>query len=78
MWTLAEAFDYYNEERHYSNCFLTTRLEIGSDSRNLGVGSIKSSISNGAGLQSNTSVVPSANKPSPELASNVSAVDAST
>ena len=77
IWTLAEAFDVYNEQRHYSNCLLTTRFETGSGFLNLGVASIKSTLSNGSGLQKNSSVVRSADEPSLELASNVSAIDPS-
>ena len=78
IWTLAEAFDFYNQQRHYSNCFLTTRFETSSGVLNLGVASIKSTLSNGSGLQKNSSVVPSADEPSLELASNVSVIDPST
>ena len=78
LWTLAEAFDVYNEQRHYSNCFLTTKLEIGSGFQNLGVASIKSALSNGSGLQKNSSTVRSADEPSLELTPNNSAIDVST
>ena len=78
IWTLTEAFDFYNEQRHYSNCFLTTKLAIGSGFLNLGVASIKSSLSSVAGLQKNSSVVRSADEPSLELTSDVSAIDVST
>ena len=75
IWTLAEAFDFYNERRHYSNTFITTKLGIGSDFQNLGVASIQSSLSSGS---KNSSVVRSADEPSVELTSNGSAIDVST
>ena len=78
IWTLADAFYFYNEQGRYSNSFLTTKLAIGSGFLNLGVASIKSILSSGAGFQKNSSVVRSADEPSHELISNVSAIDVST
>ena len=78
LWTLAEAFDFYTQQGHYSNCFLTTSLAIGSGFQNLGVASIKSALSNGSGLQKNSSDVVSANEPSVELTPDNSAIDVST
>lgn len=78
IWTLAEAFDFYNEQRRYSNSFITTKIEIGSRVYNLGVASIKSSMPLGSGLQKNSSVVRSTDESSLELTSNDSATDVST
>lgn len=44
IWTLGEVFDFYNDERHYSNSFLRTHVGTGQSARNLGVGSIKSTL----------------------------------
>ena len=78
IWTLAEAFDYYNAQLRFLNCFLTTKVQIDSGFQNLGVASIRSTLSNGAGLQKNSSVIRSADEPSLELASNSSAISVST
>ena len=78
IWSLAEAFDFYNEHRLYSDCVITTKTRTGSGVYNLGVGSIKSALSNESGLQKNSSVVHSTDQPSLELRSNDSAIDVST
>ena len=57
IWTLAEVFDYYSEERHYSNCFIKTQLGRGPTARNLGVASIKSTLSTVPDLQTDLSVL---------------------
>lgn len=57
VWTLAEALDFYIEQRHYSNCFFTTQLGSGRTTQRLGVGSIKSTLSTVPGPQSNLSVL---------------------
>ena len=57
IWTLVEVFDYYSEERHYSNCFIKTQLGRGPTARNLGVASIKSTLSTVPDLQTDLSVL---------------------
>lgn len=57
IWTLVEVFDYYSEERHYSNCFVKTQLGRGPTARNLGVASIKSTLSTVPDLQTALSVL---------------------
>ena len=57
IWTLAEAFDFYNDQRHYSNCFFTTEIGKGPTALRLGVGSIKSTLMTMPGSQSNSSAL---------------------
>ena len=54
IWSLAEALDFYIDQRHYSNCFFTTQVGTGQDTQRLGVGSIKSTLSTMPGSQSNS------------------------
>ena len=67
IWTLAEVFDYYNEERHYSNCFVKTQFGRGPTARNLGVASIKSTLSTVPGLQTDLSDLSLSNETSSGL-----------
>ena len=67
IWTLAEVFDHYSEERHYSDCFVKTQFGSGPTARNLGVASIKSTLSTVPGLQTDLSVLRSSNETSSEL-----------
>lgn len=64
IWTLVEAFDYYNVQRHYGNSFLRTYVGRGEVERNLGVGSIRSSL---AGKGMNESVLGLGNGTSLEM-----------
>ena len=57
IWSLAEALDFYIEQRHYSNCFFTTQIGSGPTAQRLGVGSIKSTLSTMPSSQSNLSVL---------------------
>ena len=57
IWTLAEVFDYYTEEGHYSNCFVKTQLGSGPTAQNLGVASIKSTLLTVPDLQTDSSVL---------------------
>ena len=67
IWSLAEALDFYIEQRHYSNCFFTTQIGSGLTAQKLGVGSIKSTLSTMPGLQSNLSVLSLLNKTSTSI-----------
>ena len=78
IWSLTEAFDFYNEQRLYSDCIITTKFRTGSGLYYLGVGSIRSALSNELGSQKNSSVVRSADQQSLELTSNDSAINVST
>ena len=49
LWTLAEVFDVYNNERHYSDSFFKTQIGRSPDSQVLGVASIKSALSASTG-----------------------------
>ena len=57
IWTLEEVFDTYNEERYYSNGFLRTFIGRGQSARNLGVGSIKSTLPSVSKKPTNSSVL---------------------
>lgn len=78
IWTLVEAFDYYNAQRHYSNCFLRTHIGRGSAAQNLGVASIRSTLSSLPGLRTNSSALSLANETSFELNSSTLALGTST
>ena len=78
IWTLVEAFDVYIEQGHYSNCFLKTQIGMGPTAQNLGVASIKSTLSTVAGLQMNSSVYILSNETSSELRASTPASDTST
>ena len=78
IWTLAEAFDIYIEQGHYSNCFLKTQIGTGPTAQNLGVASIKSTLSTVADLQTNSSVYILSNETSSELRASTPASDIST
>ena len=56
VWTLAESFDLYNEQRHYSDSFLKITLGSGPSPPTLGVASIKTTLLT-VGSQSNSSIV---------------------
>lgn len=58
IWSLIEVFDFYNDNRHYSNSFIKTTLGTGPGAKNLGVASIKSTLSSTPGLPLNSSAVP--------------------
>ena len=55
IWTLAEVFNFVNQERHYSNSFLKTFVGTGPAARNLGVASIKSTLSSDSEAPTNSS-----------------------
>ena len=57
IWTLAEVFNFVNQERHYSNSFLKTFVGTGAAARNLGVASIKSTLSSDSEAPANSSVL---------------------
>ena len=57
VWTLAEALDFYTDQRQYSNCFFTTQIGRGRSALRLGVGSIKSTLPTMPGSESNLSVL---------------------
>ena len=57
IWTLGEVFDFYNDERYYSNSFLRTHLGRGQSATNLGVGSIKSTLPSVSKEPTNSSVL---------------------
>ena len=57
IWTLAEVFNFVNQERYYSNSFLKTFTGTGSAARNLGVASIKSTLSSNSMEPTNSSVL---------------------
>ena len=57
IWTLAEVFSFVNQERHYSNSFLKTFVGTGAAAKNLGVASIKSTLSTDSEAPSNSSVL---------------------
>ena len=57
IWTLAEVFNFCNQERYYSNSFLRTFVGTGSAARNLGVASIKSTLSSDSKAPTNASVL---------------------
>ena len=78
IWSLAEAFDFYNEQRLYSDCIITTKFRTRMGLYYLGVGSIKSALSNRSGLQKNSSGVRSADHQSLDLTPNDSAINVST
>ena len=70
IWTLAEAFDIYNTQRHYSNSFLKVQLGTGATAQNLGVGSIKSILAIGQAIQLDSSVSNSSDNLSLEAGSS--------
>ncbi len=78
IWTLAEVFDYYSQERHYSNSFFKTSIGTGPTAQNFGVGSIKSALTTVQGLRSNSSVLGSSSESLSEPELSPPAVDAST
>ena len=78
IWTLAEVFDYYSQERHYSNSFFKTSIGTGPTAQNLGVGSIKSTLTIAQGLRSNSSVLGSSSESLSEQKPSTPEVDAST
>ena len=61
VWTLGEAFDFYNDQRIYSNCFFKVQFGTGPEAQNLGVGSIKSTLSAVQTMRLNSSVSHSSN-----------------
>ena len=78
LWTLAEVFDIYIEQRQYSSCLIKTQLETSSGVHNLGVGSIKSKLTTGPSLVRGSAVLGKSNATSNEPTSNVPAVGVST
>ena len=78
MWTLVEAFDYYNSQQHYANCFLKTHIGRGPAAQTLGVASIKSTLSTLPVLQTNSSALTLANETSFEPSSSTLALSTST
>ena len=77
IWTLVEAFDFYNAQRHYSDCFLRTHIGRDEATQNLGVASIKSTMPTLPGLRTNSSVLSFANETSSELNSSTLALGTS-
>ena len=57
IWTLAEVFNFYIQERHYSNSFLRTFVGEGPAAKNLGVASIKSTLLSDSQAPTNASVL---------------------
>lgn len=78
IWTLVQALDYYDKQRHYANCFLRTHIGRGPATQNLGVASIRSTLPTSPGLQTNSSVLSLANETSFELNSSTLALGTST
>lgn len=78
IWTLVEVFDYYSEERHYSNCFVKTQFGRGPTARNLGVASIKSTFSTVPDLQTDLSVLSLPNETSSASKSSGQVLEPST
>lgn len=67
LWSMVEVFDFYNTQKRYSNCFLTTYNGRGPAAQILGVASIKSTLSSNPGLQPNSSALSLSNQTSVEL-----------
>ena len=85
IWTLAEVFNFVNQERYYSNSFLKTFTGTGAAARNLGVASIKSTITSDSKAPTNSSVLGLSNvtaldlDPSDQISdSNISTSQANT
>ena len=78
IWTLVEVFDYYSEERHYSNCFIKTQIGMGPTALNLGVASIKSTLSTVPDLQTELSVLSLPNETSSASKSTGQVLEPST
>ena len=77
IWTLVEAIDYYNAQRHYASCFLRTHVGRGAAAQNLGVARVKSTMPALPGLRTNSSVLSLANETSFELNSSTLALGSS-
>ena len=76
IWTLGEAFDFYNEQRIYSNCFVKVQFGTGPTAHNLGVASIKSTLSTTQAMRLNSSVSHSSNDLSFEPTSSTPVLEA--
>ncbi len=64
IWTLAEVFEHYNSQRQYSSYFLRTRVGRGPAMQNLGIASIRSTLSTPPSLQTDSSALSLANNTS--------------